>query len=358
MTDAIVTSDGGTGSGGPALRLREALERQASNVEQEIALIERLHRQLQTRINEGQERRESADAIRQHMLRSLSKFGPEEIRTALDEHTDAIAELALAERDSRNMVDRRAAATERLLALRTELELVADVLRLGDATAPAQGQSNLRSASRQVFQVIEQERMRIARDMHDGPAQSMSNLVLQAEILERLVARPEALMAELQDFKGSVRNALDETRQLIFDLRPMTLDDLGLVPTLRKYTKEYGDKHGIKVRLHAVGEEQRLPGNIEGTLFRIIQEALTNVQKHSHAELAEVSLNINRERVVATIKDDGQGFDVQLVGGNVTENRNLGLISMRERCELEHGALEVRSEPGKGTEIRAEFRLQ
>src|SRR3981081_3003882 len=171
----------------------------------------------------------------------------------------------------------------------------------------------------------------------------MSSLVLQAEIRERLVSQPDAILAELQDFKSSVRNALDETRQLIFDLRPMTLDDLGLVPTLRKYTREYGEKHGIKVSLHAVGEEQRLPGNIEGTLFRIIQEALTNVQKHSHAELAEVPLNINRERVVATIRDDGQGFDVQPVEGNVTENRNLGLISMRERCELEQGALKVRS---------------
>jgi two-component system, NarL family, sensor histidine kinase DegS len=358
MTDAIVTSDGGSDSGSPVLRLREAVEGQVNSVEQEIAIIERLYRQLQTRINEGQDRRESADSIRQHMLRSLSKFGPEEIRNALDEHTDAIAELALAERESRSLADRRAAATERLLALRTELELIAAVLRLASATAPAEAQSNLRNASRQVFQVIEQERMRIARDMHDGPAQSMSNLVLQAEILERLVSQPEALMVELQDFKSSVRNALDETRQLIFDLRPMTLDDLGLIPTLRKYTREYSDKHGIQVRLHAVGEEQRLPGNIEGTLFRIIQEALTNVQKHSRAQLAEVTLNINRERVLAIIKDDGQGFDVLAAEGNMTENRNLGLISMRERCELEHGVLEVRSEPGKGTEIRAEFRLQ
>jgi two-component system sensor histidine kinase DegS len=292
------------------------------------------------------------------MLRSLAKFGPEEIRTALDEHTDAIAELAVAEREFQDLANRRAGATARLVALRNELELVAEVLRTGNAGAQADGQSNLRNASRQVFQIIEQERMRIARDMHDGPAQSMSNLVLQAEILERLVNQPEAIMAELQDFKRSVRHALDETRQLIFDLRPMTLDDLGLIPTLRKYTREYGEKHGIQIRLHAVGEEQRLPGNIEGTLFRIIQEALTNVQKHSHAQLVEVTLNINRERALAAVKDDGQGFDVRAVESNLAENRNLGLISMRERCELERGVLEVKSQPGKGTEIRMEFRLQ
>ena len=357
MTDAIVTNHEIGGSLNPAVKLREAIEGQVNRVSEEIAVVERQYRQLQTRIIEGQERRESAESIRQHMLRSLHKFGPEEIRAALDEHTEATAALALAEREFQDLADRRARATERMVALRTELELVTDVARSANATPSAEDQSNLRNASRQVFQVIEQERMRIARDMHDGPAQSMSNLVLQAEIRERLVSQPDAILAELQDFKSSVRNALDETRQLIFDLRPMTLDDLGLVPTLRKYTREYGEKHGIQVRLHAVGEEQRLPGNIEGTLFRIIQEALSNVQKHSHAQLVEVSLNLSRERALATVKDDGVGFDVHATEDNMAESRHLGLISMRERCELERGVLEVRSQPGKGTEIRMEFRL-
>jgi two-component system sensor histidine kinase DegS len=193
--------------------------------------------------------------------------------------------------------------------------------------------------------------------MHDGPAQSMSNLVLQAEILERLVNRPDAILGELQDFKNSVRSALDETRQLIFDLRPMTLDDLGLVPTLRKYIKEFADKHGQNVRFNSVGEERRLPGNIEGTLFRIIQEALANVQKHARARSAEVTLSLSKERVLAMIRDDGRGFDVPKVDASLARNRNLGLISMRERAELEHGKLELKSRPGKGTEIRVEFRL-
>lgn len=358
MMDTIVTSPESSDTGSPILKLREAIEGQLGRVDEQISVIERQYRQLQTRINAAQERRESAEAIRQHMLRSLSKFGPEEIRTALDEHTEAVTVQALAEREFEDLADRRAAATERLVALRAELELVADAARSANAAAPGDGGANLRHASRQVFQVIEEERMRIARDMHDGPAQSMSNLVLQAEILERLVSQPDAIMSELRDFKSSVRNALDETRQLIFDLRPMTLDDLGLIPTLRKYTREFGEKHGIQVRLHAVGEEQRLPSNIEGTLFRVIQEALTNVQKHARAQLVEVTLNINRDRALATVKDDGQGFDTHATEGNLVENRNLGLISMRERCELERGVLEIKSQPGKGTEIRMEFRLQ
>jgi two-component system sensor histidine kinase DegS len=225
----------------------------------------------------------------------------------------------------------------------------------GEASA-AEGASRFRSASRQVFQIIEEERMRIARDMHDGPAQSMANLVLQAEVLERLLIRdPARVVTELIDFKSVVREALDETRRLIFDLRPMTLDDLGLVPTLRRFIKEYGDKSGIVSRFHLVGEERRLPGNYEAVLFRIIQEALANVRKHAGARGVDVTLTLQPHRAVAVVKDDGEGFDVVATEARQGRTRNLGLISMRERADLEKGALEIRSQLGKGTEVRVTF---
>src|SRR5205807_7547443 len=160
---------------------------------------------------------------------------------------------------------------------------------MASTNTPEVGSSRLRSASRQVFQIIEEERMRIARDMHDGPAQSMANLVLQAEILERLIVRdPQMVVSDLADFKDGVRGVLDDTRRLIFDLRPMTLDDLGLVPTLRKFVKEYQEKSKITSHLRVEGEDVRLPGSLEPTLFRIIQEALNNARKHSQAKNVEV----------------------------------------------------------------------
>ncbi|HEV3233547.1 MAG TPA: sensor histidine kinase, partial [Candidatus Dormibacteraeota bacterium] len=276
-----------------------------------------------------------------------------------EDFTEATTALALAEQRYEELGERRTEAKDRLRALREDLQLVAEAARDAAVHSPDEEAVTFRNASRQVFQIIEEERMRIARDMHDGPAQSMSNLVLQAEILERLVGRnPDQMLSELQDFKNSVRNALEETRQLIFDLRPMTLDDLGLVPTLRKYIKEYGDKYGFTTRFNVVGEERRLGGNTEGTLFRIIQEALTNVQKHAHARTAEITLNLGKDRVLAVIRDDGQGFDMSKVESNLARNRNLGLISMRERAELERGTLEIKSTPGKGTEIRIEVRLE
>jgi two-component system sensor histidine kinase DegS len=279
------------------------------------------------------------------------------VRATFAECSAATRDLALAEHKFEDLTDRAGEAKDRLMDVRADLEALTDAISPAGASGHAAEAGASRSTTRQVFQIIEEERMRIARDMHDGPAQSMSNLVLQAEILERLVNRPEAIMAELQEFKASVRNALDETRQLIFDLRPMTLDDLGLVPTLRKYSREYTEQHGILVRLSVSGEERRLPGNVEGTLFRIIQEALTNAHKHSRARMVEVALNLTGDRVNASVRDDGVGFDVRSVEAGLAENRNLGLLSMRERSELEHGVLEIKSQPGKGTEIRVELRL-
>ena len=342
----------------PTELLRDALETRIARADEELSLLERQHRHLSTRIEAAREEIERVQTARTLVLKNPGAFDAESISRLVDEHGAAVKALTEAERRYEEASDRRAEARERLEWLRHDLDLAVEATRETEVHAPDAEAVTFRNASRQVFQIIEEERMRIARDMHDGPAQSMSNLVLQAEILERLVERdPGRLIAELQDFKNSVRNALDETRQLIFDLRPMTLDDLGLVPTLRKYIKEYGDKYGFATRFNVVGEERRLPKNAEGTLFRIIQEALTNVNKHARARTAEVTLNLAQQRVIATVRDDGAGFDLESVQANLGRNRNLGLISMRERADLEHGTLEIKSRPGKGTEIRVELEV-
>jgi two-component system sensor histidine kinase DegS len=200
--------------------------------------------------------------------------------------------------------------------------------------------------------------MRIARDMHDGPAQSMANLVLQAEIIERLIARdPKMVVSELADFKNGVRSVLDDTRRLIFDLRPMTLDDLGLVPTLRKFVGEFGERNSINAHLRVVGEEIRMGGGLEQTLFRIVQEALNNARKHAKASNVEVVITFLPKQVGAVIRDDGVGMDVEATEASVDRTRHFGLLTMRERADGDKGKLEIRSQLGKGTEVRATFDL-
>ena len=214
-------------------------------------------------------------------------------------------------------------------------------------------------APRAMFQIVEDERMRIARDMHDGPAQLLANLVLKAEIVERVFDLDrDAAMAELADFKATVRVALEETRKLIFDLRPMTLDDLGLVPTLRKFVVDFERASSVRTRLNVVGAERRLPRDLEATLFRIVQEALTNARKHSGANTIDVTIMIGPQRVVASVRDNGRGFDVAEAQVRAEESKRLGLVSMRERAGLENGVLDITSVPGQGTQVRVSIDYQ
>ncbi len=344
----------------PFVLLHQSVMTRLQAVDAELETTERRARELEASLEGLRERADESRVIEKHLLNNLRQFSPAEVQTAFDNIRDSQLKIEQAQQEYQALVARQAELKDQGQFLRSTSQIVLDLQRMrgDDGPQPPDGETQFRDASRQVFQIIEEERMRIARDMHDGPAQSMANLVLQAEILERLLDRnPKQLVVELAEFKNSVRNALEETRQLIFDLRPMTLDDLGLVPTLRKFIKEYGDRYGLTTRFNVVGQERRLPGNIEGVLFRIVQEALTNVHKHAKAKTAEVTLNLQPARVIAVVKDDGQGFDVPRIEANLHRNKNLGLLSMRERAELEKGTLEIRSQPGRGTEIKAEIRL-
>jgi two-component system, NarL family, sensor histidine kinase DegS len=338
--------------------VRFLVSERIADLDDAVGRLEQRIAETESQRAELRERLDSAEAIRRHVLNHFQRLEPAEVDGAFQTALTLRVDLATVEERFREL-------GARLTEVRAGQEVLRSVIRSLDELGggedaveetAAEGVSRFRSASRQVFQIIEEERMRIARDMHDGPAQSMANLVLQAEVLEKLLLKdPAAVVTELIDFKSVVREALDETRRLIFDLRPMTLDDLGLVPTLRRFVKEYGDKSGIVARFHLVGEERRLPGNYEAVLFRIVQEALANARKHANARGVDVTVTLQPHRAVAVVKDDGDGFDVAATEARQGRTRNLGLISMRERADLEKGALEIRSQLGKGTEVRVTF---
>jgi two-component system sensor histidine kinase DegS len=324
----------------------EDLEEASSRLDARLAETADTREELRRRTQDSEERWHA-------LLQRLDNLNPDELDNGFRSLARFRADLAAVDERFRD-------ASTRLIDLRSEQDVLRSVYRSLDDLAAAVGArpdgTRVRSASRQVFQIIEEERMRIARDMHDGPAQSMANLVLQAEILERLIQRdPKLVVRELADFKDGVRAVLEDTRRLIFDLRPMSLDDLGLVPTLRKFIKEFGEKAGVNAQLRVMGEDIRLPGSFEPTIFRIVQEALNNARKHARARNVEVLINFQAEGVTAVIRDDGVGMDVAAVEAGLDSTKNLGLISMRERAQLEKGKLEIRSESGRGTEVRADF---
>ncbi|HUY10517.1 MAG TPA: sensor histidine kinase [Candidatus Dormibacteraeota bacterium] len=341
----------------PLGELQLVLEEEVLRVENALLTIDEEVMQVLSALDQVGEHLEDSDIVRRHVLRDHARFTSAEVEAAIGRCFALRSEMTLARL---RLAHCRSWAKE-LRYWHSLMKAAAEQLedhRPPDGTLE-EGLARYRSASRQVFQTIDEERMRIARDMHDGPAQSMSNLVLRAEILERMVDRePERAKAEVQSFKDAMKGVLDETRQLIFDLRPMTLDDLGVIPTLRRLVNEFRDAEGIEGRLSVIGTERRLPAATEGALFRIVKEALVNVRKHARPHSLDVLINLQPQRVSAVIKDDGDGFDLAAVEARLAREPHFGLISMRERADLEHGQLEILSQVGRGTEVRVTLPIE
>ncbi|MDP2872316.1 MAG: HAMP domain-containing protein [Bacillota bacterium] len=207
-----------------------------------------------------------------------------------------------------------------------------------------------------VITAQEDERRRIARELHDETGQYLTSLMLGLKAVEEArdmdtARRTSAALREMTE------EALDVVRDLSLELRPGLLDDLGLVPALQRHTAEYQQRAGIEVDLCTTGMDdgmdgtQRLPGVVELTLYRIVQEALTNVARHSGARKAAVCISRSRDSVSATVEDDGRGFDVGELAGSESRRGRLGLFGMQERASLVGGRLAIESAPGSGTTV-------
>jgi len=200
------------------------------------------------------------------------------------------------------------------------------------------------------------ERQRLARQMHDGPAQSLTNLMLQAEICERLFdIDPIHARVELGNLKNATNATFQKVRDFILTLRPMMLDDLGLMPTLKQYIQDYEEKTGLAANFTVLGREARLPSHVEVALFRTIQELLTNIQVHAHATHAQVTLDFQDKLVSASVEDDGSGFDVSEMQSPSQQRKGLGLPTIQERAEMLGGRVQIESRIGRGTKIRIEL---
>lgn len=201
--------------------------------------------------------------------------------------------------------------------------------------------------SLRIIEAQEEERKRLSREIHDGPAQMMANVLLRSDLIERTYREkgPEQAFREISSLKEMVRHALTEVRRIIYDLRPMALDDLGLVPTLRKYLETMeGYNPGTNLTFNSNGTERRLPSSYETSIFRLVQEAISNALRHGKATAIEVKMEWLKEQVSIAVSDNGTGFDQSIV-----KNQSFGLIGMRERIELIKGDFIINSSLGEGT---------
>jgi two-component system sensor histidine kinase UhpB len=208
----------------------------------------------------------------------------------------------------------------------------------------------------QILRAQEEERKRIARELHDETAQSLTSIVVNLVAVEQQVEGSPGIDAQLMDrlrlTNEVAQRTLDETRRLMFDLRPSVLDDLGLVPALRWFISQRVQPAGLKADLQTTGLHERLPEELETALFRILQEAINNVVKHARATAIQVRLTRGDGQITGLVADDGRGFHVVHTVGKPVKDRGLGLFGMQERAALVGGKVEVESAPGRGTTVR------
>ncbi len=249
---------------------------------------------------------------------------------------------------------RNAQLYEQATAAQAELEqkVAERTQELSEAKeALAQKAAQLHRLLTETVGVQERERQRISQDMHDGVSQLLVGALLELRAASERVAGGDAARAEAS--LGRVRDVLHrierEIRQIIYDLRPPTLDALGLVPSLRRYAARFEQYSGIPCELQAEGEPGRLPPDVEIGMYRIMQEALQNVSAHARAEHASVRIGFGPQAVSLAIADDGCGFDLPSVQAQAAGH--YGLMGLYERAESLGGRLNIRTGPGQGSLI-------
>lgn len=267
--------------------------------------------------------------------------------------------------DVRMAYDSALEAQQRLLVMRSQLEKLQNdkghleryktaLTQIGlestdQAASSSPGGKRRESANiEMIVNAQESERQRLSRQMHDGPAQALSNFILQAEIAMRLLSVDvEQAREELNSLKASAMRTFQKVRNFIFELRPMMLDDLGLVPTIRRYAETFKEQSGMSLNLMVSGTERRLEPYLEVMVFRALQELLGNASRHSHATVIKVYVDVGDNLIKVSVDDNGKGFDPE----TVEQDKSLGLKIIRDRVEMLGGDFDIDTSVGKGTRI-------
>jgi signal transduction histidine kinase len=213
-----------------------------------------------------------------------------------------------------------------------------------------ESREQLQSLSRRLVMVQENERRYVARELHDEAGQALTSLMLRLGSLQRQADDPAKVREGAAGLMDMVDEVMENLHRLAVDLRPASLDHLGLVAALQQHCETLASQHLIPVAFEAIGLEERLVPDVETALYRIVQEALNNVVRHAHASRVDVLLERRGDQVVAIVEDDGLGFDPT----RDPETAHLGLLGIQERAMALGGTLCIESTPGSGTSIFVE----
>ncbi|MBM7600529.1 two-component system sensor histidine kinase DegS [Virgibacillus halotolerans] len=290
----------------------------------------------------------------------FDRYGEDEIRTVYENTHAMQTKLAMIQQEEKILREKRDDLERRLVALIHTIEraeslaskisviltyLHDDFRQVNEMIEEAKEKQEF---GLKIIEAQEEERRKISREIHDGPAQMLANILLRSELVDRSFrgGNVDQALIEIKSVRQMIRTSLYEVRRIIYDLRPMALDDLGLIPTIRKYVGNIADYNNTTVEFTALGEDQRLHQKYEVAFFRLVQEAVQNAIKHAEASLIQVKLEICKSYITMIIKDNGKGFDPSM-----KKDKSFGLIGMRERVEMLEGKLSIDSAVGKGTSI-------
>jgi two-component system sensor histidine kinase DegS len=298
--------------------------------------------------------------------KNFSNYSEAEIRNAYEKAHTLQMELAMIREKERQLRLRRDELERRIAGVKETIEradhligqitVVLNYLNgdLRQVSELIEGANQKQEFGLRIIEAQEEERKRLSREIHDGPAQMLANVIMRSDLIERIYRDRGAKEAikEVRDLKQMVRSALYEVRRIIYDLRPMALDDLGLIPTLRKYLQTIEEYHRTKITFKNIGECQRLPNRLEVAIFRLVQEAVQNALKHAEATEIQVKIEVNRQNLLVVVKDNGKGFDP-----NEKKEKAFGLIGMKERMDLLEGQMTIYSRKGIGTIVSMQIPL-
>ncbi|HLR42070.1 MAG TPA: sensor histidine kinase [Pseudogracilibacillus sp.] len=294
--------------------------------------------------------------------KKTSLHSESDIRDAYESTHNLQMELTIVRKEERQLRKRRDDLERRIIRIRKTIDHATNVGRKVSVVLSylqedfSQVNHVLKTAKEKqqlglkVIEAQEIERKRLSREIHDGPAQMLAHILIRSEIIDLSLrdGKIEQVMQEVRNMRKNIRSSLKEVRRIIYDLRPMALDDLGIIPTLKKHISTVAEFNDVEIDLILLGEEKRLATDYELAVFRLIQEALQNTIKHAKATVIKVTLEILLDQVTIIIRDNGIGFDIQ-----ERKKDSFGLIGMRERVEMLDGVFIIDSSEGKGTTIRA-----
>lgn len=322
---------------------RKTIQTELDETNRALREVTLMLEQSKVEVSKLSQRNAAITAHLQQIQTQSSNVSIDELRMAYESAIDAQQRLFV----MRGQVEKLQGDQAHQQQSRALLEKVLTLLDRPVETAGGVSKSAAASIE-SIIQAQESERQRLSRQMHDGPAQALSNFILQTEIAMRLMDVDNAqAREELNNLKTSAMSTFQKVRNFIFELRPMMLDDLGLSPTIKRYADTFKEQTGMEIAVTVSGQERRLESYMEVMIFRALQELLGNAARHSQANVVKVLIDMSENLVKVIVDDNGKGFNTE----TLKQGNSLGLNLIRDRVEMLGGTFELDSTVGKGTKV-------